>query len=148
MANLYRKALNYDLDDNLLKEHYPNPKSYKNAWRDVKSFLCKNGFEDRQYSGVVSTKPMTSTQTYEVFQMLLNQFEWLEPCILKFDVTDIKKQHSLIDEWRESMFLDNVDEYTNKDTEALLNDFSIINKESEPTVLSIIENTKGKQYGK
>lgn len=39
-----RKALNYDLDDNLLKKYYPHPKSYKNAWTNVKDFLCDNGF--------------------------------------------------------------------------------------------------------
>ena len=101
-------ALNYDLDDELLKKYYPNPKSYKNAWRDVKSFLCKNGFESRQYSGVISSTPMSSIRAKRIFNKLLNEFNWLEPCIQKFDITKFDKELSLIDEWRETNFLKNV----------------------------------------
>lgn len=34
-----KKALNYDLDDVLLRKHYPNPKSYKNAWGRVNDII-------------------------------------------------------------------------------------------------------------
>ncbi len=47
-----RKAVNFDLNDNLLKKYYPS-KSYKNAWRDIKKFLLKSNFAHRQYSGYV-----------------------------------------------------------------------------------------------
>ena len=40
-----RKAINFDLNDNLLKKYYPS-KSYKNAWRDIKKFLLKNDFSE------------------------------------------------------------------------------------------------------
>ena len=40
-----RKAVNFDLNDNLLKKYYPS-KSYKNAWRDIKKFLLKNDFSE------------------------------------------------------------------------------------------------------
>ena len=88
---LTRKAINYDLDDNLLKKYYPNPRSYKNAWRDVKSFLCKHGFEDRQYSGVISSKPMTAQTADKVIKLLNNEFGWLAPCVMKMDITSIGK---------------------------------------------------------
>ena len=53
-----RKAVNFDLNDNLLKQYYPS-KSYKNAWRDIKKFLLKSNFEHRQYSGYVSNSAMS-----------------------------------------------------------------------------------------
>ncbi len=48
-----RKAINFDLNNNLLKKYYPS-KSYKNAWEDIKKFLLCSNFIHRQYSGYVS----------------------------------------------------------------------------------------------
>ena len=50
-----KKALNFDLNDALLKKYYPS-KSYKNGRTDIKKFLVQNGFNHRQYSGYVSKK--------------------------------------------------------------------------------------------
>ena len=90
-----RKALNYDLDDRILQKHYPNPKSYKNAWKRVKKFLYKKGFESRQYSGVVSHRPMTDAIVQEIILELNDEFEWLGPCVQKFDVTSVGPTYSL-----------------------------------------------------
>ena len=90
-----RKALNYDLDDLLLQQYYPNPKSYKYAWTKVKKFLYKNGFEDRQYSGVVSSKPMSNLTAQRIAKDLNDTFEWLAPCIQEFDVTSVLDTYSL-----------------------------------------------------
>ena len=38
MITKTRKAINFDLDNNLLKQNYPS-KNYKNAWRDIKKYL-------------------------------------------------------------------------------------------------------------
>lgn len=84
-----RKALNYDLDDNLLKKYYPNPKSYKNAWTEVKKFLYNKGFVDRQYSGVVSKNVLSYAKVEEITMELDESLDWLAPCVLKFDVTNI-----------------------------------------------------------
>ncbi len=43
-----RKAINFDLNDNLLKQYYPS-KNYKNGWRDIKRFFEKSNFVHRQY---------------------------------------------------------------------------------------------------
>ena len=43
-----RKAVNFDLNDNLLKQYYPS-KNYKNGWRDIKRFFEKSNFVHRQY---------------------------------------------------------------------------------------------------
>ncbi len=90
-----KKALNYDLDDILLRKYYPNSKSYKNAWSKVKNFLCDRGFESRQYSGVVSKKPMTNATVQEIILELNEKFEWLGPCVQRFDVTNVGPTYSL-----------------------------------------------------
>ena len=38
MITKTRKAINFDLDNNLLKQNYPS-KNYKNAWRDIKKYF-------------------------------------------------------------------------------------------------------------
>ena len=44
-----RKQISFDLKQDLLKEHYPNPKSsesknhHKNAYRDIKRFFKREG---------------------------------------------------------------------------------------------------------
>lgn len=137
------KALNYDLDDLLLQKHYPNPKNYKNAWRDVKSFLCKNGFEPRQYSGVISTKPMSYYDVSVVFKKLLNYYKWLEPCIQKFDVTNVGKQISLIDMYRDDKnILKNID--INLDIESILNNANDLVKDEESLDFSLSDKSKGR----
>ena len=90
-----RKALNYDLDDLLLQKHDPNPKSYKNAWKTVKKFLYKRGFEDRQYSGIISSRPMPQAVVQTVLKQLNNEYEWLAPCVQKFDVTNVSGEYDM-----------------------------------------------------
>lgn len=97
-----KKALNYDLDEQKLKENYPNPKSYMNAWRDVKTFLCKNGFEQRQYSGVVSEKPMSPEDVIKVIDALNEKYPWLCNCVKKFDVTNVGSSYSLLSRFEQN----------------------------------------------
>lgn len=99
---LVKKALNYDLDEQKLKENYPNPKSYMNAWRDVKTYLCKNGFEPRQYSGVVSSGPMSIGNVETIIDKLNVAFPWLAPCVKKFDVTNVGSTYSLVSKFAHS----------------------------------------------
>lgn len=99
IADVSRRALNYDLDDNKLKLYYPNPKSYKNAWRDIKGYLCKNGFESRQYSGVVSKDSMSMYEVGRIIKKLDLKFPWLAQCVLKFDVTNVGNTYSLINKF-------------------------------------------------
>lgn len=37
-----KKALNFDLDDGLLKRNYPS-NNYKKTWNDIRAFLVKSG---------------------------------------------------------------------------------------------------------
>ena len=92
---LSRKALNYDFDDALLKKNYPNTKSYKYGWAKVKKFLNDYGFDHRQYSGVVSSKPMKYEQAQAIVFQLNKELEWLAPCVQRFDVTSVKDTYDL-----------------------------------------------------
>ena len=47
-----KKALNFDLNDSLLRKYYPS-KNYKKGWSDLKKYFINNGFKHRQYSGYV-----------------------------------------------------------------------------------------------
>lgn len=90
----YRKALNFDLDTNALKQHYPG-KNYRQAYRDVKKFLLENGFKHRQWSGYTSIKPMADSTMRAKVLKLKKAFPWLSKCVNRFDVTDIGEQHDL-----------------------------------------------------
>ena len=84
------KAINFDLDTNALKEIYPG-KDYKQAYRDIKSFMLKNGFEHRQWSGYLSIKPMSMSEVSQITLDLSRKFAWLKDCVNRFDVTNVGK---------------------------------------------------------
>lgn len=91
---LCRKAINFDLDTNALKEHYPG-KNYRDAYSDIKDFMQKSGFEHRQWSGYVSNEKLSIQKVASVTQRLAKAFPWLQKCVNRFDVTDIGEQHDL-----------------------------------------------------
>lgn len=88
-----RKAINFDLDTNLLREHYGEP--YNPAYDEIKRFMLKSGFEHRQGSGYVSKKPMSSYTAVTIVQSLSSNFEWFEKCVKVCDLTEVKKIYDL-----------------------------------------------------
>lgn len=98
MANITKKALNFDLDTTMLKQVY-NKNSYTNAYYEIRSFLEKNGFEHRQGSGYVSQKPMTTNRVSIIVRKMNQEFTWLADCVREFDVTSVGKSHSLLDKF-------------------------------------------------
>lgn len=90
--SLSRKALNFDLSTNELKKHF---NSTAEAYSQIKTFMIKNGFEHRQYSGYVSKETMDEDDIVVLTKRLADKFSWLSTCVLNFDVTDIGEQHDL-----------------------------------------------------
>ena len=90
-----RKAVNFDLNDNLLKQYYPS-KSYKNAWRDIKMYLINNQFEHRQYSGYVSNSAMSMAEVGNIIGKMSRKWTWLSKSVMQFDVTNVGQEYSLI----------------------------------------------------
>lgn len=91
-----RKAINFDLNDNLLKKYYPS-KSYKNAWRDIKMFLINNQFEHRQYSGYVSINEISMAEVGNIIGKMARKWYWLSISVMHFDVTNVGEEYSFLE---------------------------------------------------
>ena len=92
-----RKMINFDLSTIELKKYY---KDTREPYGLIKKFMLENGFEHRQYSGYASTKPMSNSEVTEIARKMSKEFPWLGDCIQEFDVTDIGKQYSLKDNFK------------------------------------------------
>lgn len=88
------KAINFDLDTNMLKIYYNKP-NISNAYKEIKNFLIKNNFIHRQGSGYISSKPISNTEITRLVIKLKNTFPWLSKSVKEFDVTNIEKTFSL-----------------------------------------------------
>jgi virulence-associated protein VapD len=97
-----RKQITFDLSDKKLKIFYPkpkyslNPKYYNKAWGDIARFMKKNGFEHRQRSVYASLKPMTRAEVLILVDSMVEKMPWLNKCLNAIDVTNIGRQHSLM----------------------------------------------------
>ncbi len=91
MERAKRKAINFDLDTNKMKELGLYPRGY----RLLGLSLHKQGFEHRQGSGYVSTGKLDSDQVYDIVEQIVKENMWLVKCVEKIDVTDIGRQHDL-----------------------------------------------------
>ena len=91
-----RKAINFDLNDNLLKKYYSS-KSHKNAWRDIKKFLLKSNFTHRQYSGYVSINSMSMAEAGNIIGKMARKWNWLNKSVIQFDVTNVGEEYSFLE---------------------------------------------------
>ena len=89
-----KKALNFDLNDSLLRKYYPS-KNYKKGWSDLKKYFINNGFKHRQYSGYVSKYPISMAEVVQVIKKLSSFFTWLKYCVKEFDVTIVWYNYSI-----------------------------------------------------
>ena len=90
-----RKAINFDLDDNLLRKYYPSKKSYKNGWRDISRFLKESDFEHNQYSGYISKKHMSYADVNRIILYMCYELPWFSRCLLHCDVTALLEEYSV-----------------------------------------------------
>ena len=90
-----RKALNFDLDTKKYEEF--TSKEAPTAYIEIRNFLGKNGFEHRQGSGYISKDSLNDGKIFAIIQNMSVELEWLRNCVKQIDVTNIGKQHSLID---------------------------------------------------
>lgn len=97
-----RKQITFDLSDRKLKEFYPkpnttfNPKYHNKAWSDISRFMKKNGFEHRQRSVYASINPMTRAEVLVLIDRMVEKMSWINKCLNAIDVTNISRQHSLM----------------------------------------------------
>jgi virulence-associated protein VapD len=89
------KALNFDLDTKKLREVF-GEKGRRKAYFQIQSFLAKNGFEHRQWSGYASLKPMSYIEIYDIVGELVDEHEWLIDCVNRFDATNIMSETDML----------------------------------------------------
>ncbi|MDR0514020.1 MAG: hypothetical protein LBG81_02495 [Coriobacteriaceae bacterium] len=102
----HRKAVNFDLDSASLREVFGEAGRRK-AYSRIGSFLHKEGFEHRQWSGYVSARPISNAEMYDIIDRLAQSNLWLNQCVNRFDVTNVGSQSDMLDEIRlatESVF--------------------------------------------
>ena len=90
-----RKAINFDIDTKKYEEC--TSKLAPTAYKYIRNFMQKNGFEHRQGSGYVSKDNLSTSDVVFLSNKMSLTFPWLKYCIKKIDVTNIGKQYSLID---------------------------------------------------
>lgn len=90
----FYRALNFDLKLKLLKQYYPK-KNFLNAYRDIKSFMTKNGFSHRQWSGYRSNEKLTDAQIGMLMLEMRETLPWVEKCSTKIDITNIGKMYDI-----------------------------------------------------
>ena len=90
-----RKAINFDLNNNLLKQYYPS-KNYKKAWKDINKYLENNDFIHRQYSGYVSKIGVSMAEVGTIFGNMSSKWTCINKCVMEFDVTIVGDEYSFI----------------------------------------------------
>lgn len=90
-----RKAINFDIDTKKYEEY--TGKKVPTAYAEVKKILKKNGFEHRQGSGYVSKNSLDDLRITAIITNMTLTLKWLRFCVKEIDVTNIGKQHSLLD---------------------------------------------------
>lgn len=91
MSKLSRKAINFDLDTNEMKELGIYPDGY----RQLGASLQKQGFTHRQGSGYTSKDRLSNRQVDTIIKKVTQDNPWLVECVKRMDVTDIGRQYDL-----------------------------------------------------
>lgn len=84
-----------------LKNLYPG-KDYHASYRDLKRFFEDHGFQHRQGSGYLSEGKMSTADVYDLMDDIKQEFSWMGPCVSKIDVTNVGRQHDLVNLLQES----------------------------------------------
>ena len=90
-----RKVLNFDLDTKKYEDC--TGRKAPTAYEEIKRFLKRNNFEHRQGSGYISKDSLTDGKIFAIIQNMSVELKWLKICVRQIDVTNIGKQHSMVD---------------------------------------------------
>jgi virulence-associated protein VapD len=90
------KAINFDLDTGRLRQVF-GEKGRRKAYTHIKSFLTKNGFDHKQWSGYLSLKPMSYGDVYDIVFKMIDQCPWLPTCVNQFDATNVMSETDMLE---------------------------------------------------
>ena len=139
-----RKQVTFDLNQALLKEHYPkkrptlNPQYYKHAYDEIKRYMLKNGFEWIQQSVYVSKEPMSVPQIVGFMMQMAEKMPWLHVCANDIVATDvISKKYKL------KPYMERAVSGRQKDLELVSkSEMSNLTETRKPSLMSVIEDAQ------
>ena len=88
MDDKQQKGIYFDLDSKLLERYYPK-KDWHNAYKDVRLFLEKEGFEHIQGSGYHSKDPLSEVKVMAIIHRMIKAMPWLEQCVNVCTISDV-----------------------------------------------------------
>lgn len=97
------KTIHFDIDEKALKDAYPykdknhSQDNYKNTYRMIAKVLYDEGFERRQYSGYISSKPITNMEATRVIRKIAEKFPWLNGCFQRLDIENVPRRMDMKD---------------------------------------------------
>jgi virulence-associated protein VapD len=90
------KSINFDLDTERLVAEFGEGGRRK-AYAQIQSFLTRNGFDHRQWSGYITKKKRVYLDIYVIIDALIARCPWLPRCANRFDITDFMAQSDAMD---------------------------------------------------
>ena len=94
MDSTQRKGINFDLDTEALKEHYPKG-DWHNAYYDVRTYFEKNGFEHIQGSGYHSIEVVSEAKAMAVIYQMTKEIPWLNYCVSVCTISDVPELYDI-----------------------------------------------------
>ena len=94
MDSAQRKGINFDLDTEALKQHYPKG-DWHNAYTDVRNFFRRNGFEHIQGSGYHSIEAMSEAKAMAVIYDMTKELPWLNYCVNICTIADVPELYNI-----------------------------------------------------
>jgi virulence-associated protein VapD len=88
-------AITFDFDTETLEQLYPGD-SWRNAYTDVRRFLEKAGFENKQGSVYFALEDIDATEFISVAQDLAEEYDWFVPSLRDIRMLRIEENNDLM----------------------------------------------------
>lgn len=87
-------AINFDLSVNKLRNYYSTTAPQK-AYKELSRYFLEHSFQHRQWSGYISTIPLSKFDLLDLTNNIHKEFPWLYICSSRFDATIIEDPYDL-----------------------------------------------------
>lgn len=88
-------ALTFCLDNSKLKQLYPNPPRWKDAYQDIAQVLSEFGFISYQSAFYISLPDVDALQCILATQKLAQTYDWFLPVLTDIRMLEIHKMTDL-----------------------------------------------------
>ena len=94
-----RKEIHFDFDIKMLQKFYPQAEKgvWTNAYNDFRKYLEISGFAHTQGSGYESINGIRFHDVARIVGDFANENPWFLLCVKSATVTEIRKQHNLVE---------------------------------------------------